>query len=268
MSDKLRSTLTLIMLTSLLIVGVVIAVILAQGTTKTPSDSSVSETTGQVTCYRCTTSNADGDSCESFIATGTNCPVGTSSTQNGCASAQTGGVCPTSGKVCYKCTDVTTDSNTCESFVHTEGTCPSGSSDSPVGCSIAAGGSCPASITCYKCTDLTNDANACQAFSYVGTTCPSGSSTLSTGCSTAVGGLCPVTTSDCGLADVNGDNAFTITDYQAFLAVYNKTCGVESPNPPSASSCGNKDFNGDGVINIVDLNQFLSQYNLPDCFVP
>jgi len=47
-----------------------------------------------ITCYRCTSSNTDGNSCESFTSTGTSCPTGSSADSQGCSVA-IGGSCPT-----------------------------------------------------------------------------------------------------------------------------------------------------------------------------
>lgn len=50
-------------------------------------------TTENLTCYRCTTSLTDGNTCESFVTTNDSCPAGSTETAGECEDAL-GGVCP------------------------------------------------------------------------------------------------------------------------------------------------------------------------------
>ncbi len=85
--------------------------------------------TTSITCYRCTVSTTDQDSCEQYTYTGTACPAGSTNQPGACASVATGGHCPVSAV-------------TCDSFTYTDWSACSTSgkqtrtvvSASPAGC--------------------------------------------------------------------------------------------------------------------------------------
>lgn len=150
----------------------------------------------QVTCYKCSPSFTDGNACVSETYAGTTCPVGTSTSPTGCASAA-GGSCPVE-TTCYRCTQNLNDGDLCESFTVQSSFCPVGTSTSSTGCASAIEGACPVGmtqaqyVTCYRCTPNLNDGNACESFEYLGSMCPEGSSNLPTACAVSVGGSCPI----------------------------------------------------------------------------
>ena len=181
-----------------------------------------SSCTVQTTCYRCTTSTSDGNTCESFVYQGATCPAG--STNNSNCSQIYGGTCPVE-VTCYRCTDSTSDGNLCESFVYSGTSCPTGTSSSPTGCASAAGGTCQSTITCYRCTTDKYDENTCEPFVQQGSSCPAGTSSNPTGCASVVGGSCPVPELQDKLAAVMVDNltitSGTVCDQQGIVFVQN-----------------------------------------------
>ncbi len=149
------------------------------------------------TCYRCTSSRRDGNTCEAFTVNSNNCPGGTSTSSSGCASA-VGGSCPIDS-LCYTCTGSFTDGNACKGRWYSGPSCPGGTSTAGNGCAGAVGGTCPLRITCYRCTSSLEDGNNCESFIHTGTSCPAGSTPNNNGCAQVNGGSCPanVTCSRC-----------------------------------------------------------------------
>lgn len=178
-------------------------------------------------CYSCTVDLNDGDACEvsTTVLSTQSCPVGTSESEFGCATAA-GGSCPFN-KSCYSCTSQLSDGNACvaTTTVPSTSSCPAGTSEFPTGCASAAGGSCPVSKNCYSCTADLNDGNTCSVSITVASTasCPAGTSEIPTGCAVEVGGSCPAPAPPAGSLS----QWFSVTEGRA--AINGGLSGVDIP---------------------------------------
>ncbi len=136
--------------------------VLYQGRNPTPAEiqqlcNMIVQTT---TCYRCTTSNTDGNACEAQDFEGASCPSGWTTNSN-CAQAA-GGSCPVQQEqtTCYRCTTGTTDGNACESQTVQGTSCPSGWTTNSNCATAAPGGACavetPTVNASASCVDGSN----------------------------------------------------------------------------------------------------------------
>jgi len=138
-----------------------------------------------VTCYRCTDSLTDGNTCESFVASNI-CPSGSSTDPNGCAAA-VGGYCTQ----VLECNSECGGNRYCTRGLGCiNGRCRLPSNPSSETCQEYQDSRMM--LVCYRCTPRLDDGNACESIQFLSEngSCPSGWSTESN-CRITAGGMCP-----------------------------------------------------------------------------